>query len=150
VAQIEADAQEARRLLAARRFEEIDHTADIGIRVWGQDLAELFANAAYGMFSLMLEVECLPQTLSRAVEVEATDVETLLVDWLSELNYRRELTGEVYNRFDFQEILPTRLRANVAGTDGAHPKRGVKAVTFHDLAVKETPEGYEATIVFDV
>jgi len=150
VAQIDADAQEARRLLASRRFEEIDHTADIGIRVWGQDLAELFANAAYGMFSLMLDVECLPQTLSRAVEVESPDVETLLVDWLSELNYRRELTGEVYNRFDFQEVLPTRLKATVAGTNGVQPRRVVKAVTFHDLAVKETPEGYEAAIVFDV
>jgi SHS2 domain-containing protein len=106
--------------------------------------------AAYGMFSLMLEVECLPQTLSRAVEVESPDVETLLVDWLSELNYRRELMGEVYNRFDFQEISRTRLRATVAGTNGVRPRRGVKAVTFHDLAVKQTPEGYEATIVFDV
>jgi SHS2 domain-containing protein len=102
------------------------------------------------MFSLMLDMDHLPQTLSREVQVEAFDVETLLVDWLSELNYRRELAGEVYHRFDIQEISPTRLKAIVAGTDSVRPRRLVKAVTFHDLAVKQTPEGYQAVIVFDV
>jgi riboflavin kinase/FMN adenylyltransferase len=150
VAQIQRDVEQARAILAPRRYEEVDHTADIGIRVRGRDLAELFANAAYGMFSLMLDMDHLPQTLSREVQVEAFDVETLLVDWLSELNYRRELAGEVYHRFDIQEISPTRLKAIVAGTDSVRPRRLVKAVTFHDLAVKQTPEGYQAVIVFDV
>jgi riboflavin kinase/FMN adenylyltransferase len=150
VVQMRRDVEQARAILAPKRYEEIDHTADVGIRVRGRDLAELFANAAYGMFSLMLDVDHLPQTLSRQVEVESFDVETLLVDWLSELNYRREMAGEVYNRFDIREISPTRLKATVSGTNGVRPHKLVKAVTFHDLEIKQTSDGYEAVIVFDV
>ena len=35
--------------MSTKRFEEVPHTADLAIRVWGRDMAELFVNAAYGM-----------------------------------------------------------------------------------------------------
>jgi SHS2 domain-containing protein len=31
------------------RFEEIEHTADVALRVHGKDLKELLKNAAFGM-----------------------------------------------------------------------------------------------------
>jgi SHS2 domain-containing protein len=141
-----------------RRFEEVDHTADIAIHVWGRDLAELFANGAYGMACHMADLDAVNQEdfgeLSRAVEhlieLEAYDVETLLVSWLGELLYVSERDGCVFTDFDMLEVTPTRLRAVVRGGPVRERRQHIKAATFSDLKIVRTGEGYEATIVFDV
>lgn len=134
-------------------FEELDHTADVAIRARGRDLAELFANAAYGMWSLILQdIEAVEPTVERVVELDALDPEVLLVDWLSELLYLHETEHEVYSRFEIQEISPTRLRAVARGAPLQEQalRKHVKAVTFNDLSIEETDDGYVATVVFDV
>ncbi len=131
-------------------FEELEHTADLALRVYGRDLKELFANAAYGMFYLMADLPALEPTTSHEVHLEAFDCETLLVDWLNELLYLHETEGEIYNRFQLKTLSPTHLTASVAGGEGEARKATIKAATFHDLAIEETEDGYVATIVFDI
>jgi SHS2 domain-containing protein len=65
-------------------FEEIEHTADIAIRIRGRDLAELFVNAAYGMACQLSNPDAVKQTVERRIELDAYDAETLLVSWLGE------------------------------------------------------------------
>ncbi len=132
------------------RFEEVEHTADIAIRVWGHDLAELFANAAYGMVCQMADPDAAVRTVERLIELEAYDAETLLVAWLGELLYLDERDGYVFTDFDLLEVAPTRLRAIAWGGPVRDCRRYIKAVTFSDLKIVHTDEGYETTIVFDV
>ena len=66
-----------------KRFDIIDHTADVGIVAYGAELAEAFVNAAYAMFTLIADLEGVKQTVSREIEVEAEDQEGLLVRWLN-------------------------------------------------------------------
>ncbi|MBU3933351.1 MAG: archease, partial [Candidatus Omnitrophica bacterium] len=40
-----------------KRYEIIDHTADIGLRAYGKDLKQLFTNAAYGMFDILADLK---------------------------------------------------------------------------------------------
>jgi len=134
-----------------KRFKEIEHTADIAIRVWGRDLAELFANAAYGLASQLADLTGIERTVERSIELEAYDLETLLVTWLGELLYLNERDALVFTEFEVRELAPTRLRAVVRGGGVAAKQRGhIKAVTFNDLEIVRTAEGYETTIVFDV
>ena len=130
-------------------FEEIEHTADPAIRVYGRDMKELFANAACGMFALMAEPSK-ETTCEREVTLEANDYEGLLVDWLNELIYLHEVEGETYSQFAIETLLPTKLKAHVIGGPTKHKTKAIKAATFHDLAIEETPSGLVATIVFDV
>ena len=52
--------------MTMRRYEEIEHTADLAIKAYGRDMKELFANAAYGMFSAMgIDLEAVRPTLRR-------------------------------------------------------------------------------------
>ncbi len=133
-----------------RRFEEIEHTADLAIRVWGGDLAELFANAAYGLACQLADPAGVEQTVERSIELEAYDAETLLVAWLGELLYLNERDALVFTGFDVRELTPTRLRAVVRGgaVEGQHGH--IKAVTFNELEITPTGAGYEVTVVFDV
>jgi SHS2 domain-containing protein len=132
------------------RFEEVEHTADLALKVHGHSLKEVFANAAYGLFSLMADLENLAPSVSRAVHLEAPDRESLLVDWLNELLYLHEVEEEIYTRFEIEALSSTALSAIVWGAQIAASKLAVKAATFHDLEIRETEDGYLATVVFDV
>ena len=134
----------------SKRFEEIEHTADLAMRAYGRDLRELFANAAHGMFALMVEPSLEESACQREVSLEATDYEGLLVDWLNELIYLHEVEGETYSQFAIKTLLPTGLKAQVTGGPTKIKTRAIKAATFHDLAIEETANGLVATIVFDV
>ncbi len=132
------------------RWQEIDHTADLALHIWADDLADLFATAARGMFALITEVEAIPLVRERTLTLEAPDVEMLLVDWLNELLYLNEAEGVAYVAFEFAQIAPTHLRATLRGGPVAVYVNYVKAATFHNLRVRRTgAAGYETEIVFD-
>ncbi|MBU0493133.1 MAG: archease [Chloroflexi bacterium] len=133
-------------------YQSLDHTADVSLRVWAPTLPALFEQAARGMMAQMLDVSAVPLTQRRRVCVTALDRESLLVEWLNELLYRREVDGETLVRACVVRLSDTELEAEVEGGVAAsagvfHP---IKAATYHDLVVREVPAGYAATIVFDV
>ena len=133
-----------------KRFEEIAHTADLAMRAYGRDMKELFANAAYGMFSLMADLSAIAPVIHRRVHLEAPDPEALLVDWLNELLYLHEAEGEVYCNFEIPALSPTELSATVGGEKTEAVTKVIKAATFHDLEITRTEDGYAVTITFDV
>lgn len=137
-----------------RRFETISHTADKGIRAFGRDLNQLFENAAYGMFSLMADLEKYEASVVAEIDVEAADLEELLRGWLAELVFRFEVDRLLFLEFKIDEISDGHVR----GTAKAMPFSRdiewlgavVKAVTHHDLSVSQNDDGWEATVIFDV
>lgn len=134
-----------------KRFEEIPHTADWSFRAFGKDVRELFENAAYALFALegaRARDDALPT--ARAVHVTALDYESLLVNWLTELLWLQETHREMYQRFDITMLTPTELRAQVLGVPFVQLDKMIKAVTYHNLSVQQTTDGWEATVVVDV
>jgi SHS2 domain-containing protein len=136
--------------MKSNSIEEIEHTADWAIRVSGRSLEELFINAALGMAALMAELDAVQPTIERHVELEGFDPESLLVAWLSELLWFNEDTNAVFVRFDIATLTPTRLSATVWGGVAPSQWKLIKAVTFHNLNITATDDGYEVTVVFDV
>ncbi|MBN1247576.1 MAG: archease [Anaerolineae bacterium] len=131
------------------RWEEVLHTADLALHVWGEDLADLFRTAAQGMFSLLAEGGSGGR--SRAtVALTAGDVEGLLVDWLNELLYLHERDGALFTEIVFTTLTPTALEAEVTGCALAQRRAHIKAVTYHMVGVSQRNGGYETEIVFDV
>ncbi len=135
-------------------FEILEHTTDVGIVAHGNSLAELFANAAAGMFAIMADLEGVRQTEERRIEVEARDREGLMVRWLTELLYYLAAEELLFSRFIVEEVSETRLRARAFG-ERIDPERhrlhfGVKAVTRHMLEVAEEDGGYRAQVLFDI
>ena len=132
------------------RFEEVEHTADLALKVHGHSLKEVFINAACGLFGLMADLEGLEPTISHEISLESLDYEALLVDWLNELLYLHEVEEEIYTRFEIEALSSTALSATVWGAKTTASKLTVKAATFHDLEIMETEDGYLTTVVFDV
>ncbi len=138
-------------------YEQIEHTADVGLRVWAVSVDELFAEAARGLLSVMgAAAGDAPQTSLR-VEIDAPDVEALLVDWLSELLYLFEGRGVVPHPVETRVLRGPgsewRLEAEVSGPGAERFVQhgpAVKAVTYHGLSVAETARGWEARVYLDV
>src|SRR5512136_2321323 len=125
-----------------KRFEIVEHTTDTGIIAYGKDMPEAFANAAYGMFSLMADLRQVREETSRYIEAEASDRESLVVSWLNELLYIFDAGRIIFRRFDILQVTNTRLKADAHG-EKVDPSRhrlrsGVKAATYHMLKVVES------------
>ncbi|HEY5605972.1 MAG TPA: archease [Thermoplasmata archaeon] len=133
------------------RYEEIDHTADVGIRAFGTNLAELFVNAAEGMFSLVANLDAVRPVGEVEIRLRADDVPTLLLRWLSELLYLHETQHFLFSSFDVS-VSDTTLRALARGETidkTRHElKLAIKAVTRHRLAVDE--QKGVAEVIFDI
>lgn len=133
-----------------RGFEEVPHTADVALRVWGRDLRELFVNAAHGLAWLMAEPETVQPTHEVALDLTAPDEETLLITWLGELIYLNERDRVVFTEFDLEEVTPTHLRGTARGGPASEVRRLIKAATFSDLNIRTSEQGLETTITFDI
>ncbi len=119
------------------------------MRVWAEDLPALFAEAAQGMNTLSgLEIEPGPSVM-RTFQKEAVDAEGLLVAFLSELVYLQDHEQLGFDHFQI-ELDGNRLEAKMDGARLVGLSKPIKAVTFHNLQIQRTPDGYEVQIVFDV
>ncbi len=133
------------------RYEEIDHTADVGIRAFGTNLTELFVNAAEGMFSLIANLDAVRPVGEVEIRLHADDIPTLLLRWLSELLYLHETQHFLFSSFDVS-VSDTTLQALARGETidkTRHElKLAIKAVTRHRLAVDE--QKGVAEVIFDI
>jgi SHS2 domain-containing protein len=137
-----------------RAFEIFDHTADVGIRAFGQTQQEVFENAAVGMFSLITDVEKVEAKKAVTISVEGEDREDLLVEWLNELLYRFEVEYLIFNHFKITDWDQEHyLKALAYGEEldlGKHSlKIQIKAVTYHMLKIEHN-KIWQAQVIFDV
>jgi SHS2 domain-containing protein len=131
-------------------FEEIDHTADRAFRVAGRDMAALLENAAHAMRALAGPRPAAAPPVTREVEVEGVDRESLLVNWLNEILYLEQSHLLTCEQFRIDELEDYRLHARVETRKCDRSYTQIKAVTFHNLKIRETPAGLEAVVVVDV
>ncbi len=137
-----------------KKYELIDHTADIGVKAYGTNLSECFENAALAMFDIITDKSEIENVGQYTIQLNADDSEQLLVDWLSELLYLSSAKNLLFGFFkvtlsDYNK----RLSATVFGEkfDFSKHKSGseIKAVTYHMLEVRKK-KPYHAQVLFDI
>ncbi len=134
-------------------FEIVNHTADVGIVAYGDDISQAFANAARALFSLITELDDVEEILHRDIELVAPDEESLLVEWLNELICLFDTENIVFKRFDVTKLNNTQLKARSYGekvdSSKHRLKTGVKAATYHMLKVAKG-DGCRVQVLFDI
>jgi SHS2 domain-containing protein len=135
-------------------YEPLSHTGDLGMRVYGHDLPELFAHAAWAMFDLMSDATTIRPQQAVTVSLEATDLADLLVRWLGELLYLYDTQRFLSCAATFTTLEPTHLTATVEGEafdPARHPiDTEIKAVTYHQIAVEPIDGRWQAQVIFDL
>jgi SHS2 domain-containing protein len=134
--------------------ELFEHTADLGLRATAPNLPSLFAEMAACLVSAMLED---PMSVRPAQDVQIVlageDREFLLFDWLKELLLRFETDHVLFAAFDVK-VTDTGLTATARG-EPYDPARHVlahevKAITYHELKVEKTADGWLAEVIVDI
>lgn len=137
------------------KYEIVEHTGDVKIKVYGNTKEELFRNALEGMFYILnprLRQGFGGQSkIQRSIKVNSPDVNALLVDFLNEVNYLRQVNREAYDKVNFKKFSDTELEAELDGSKVQEFGEDIKAVTFHSLDIRQNEKGqWETAIVFDV
>jgi len=135
-------------------FDIIDHVADVGITAYGEDMKQLFANAALALFSLITDVQSVKDKLQHRVEIDSKNRDNLLVEWLNELIYLFDAEHLLFNQFEIESLDNRQLKATCHGErfDPARHriKIDVKAATYHMLEIAQDIKGYKAQVIFDI
>ncbi len=137
-----------------KRFEILDHTADIGIIIHGENLKVLFENAGEAFFHLITDLRKVKRRVERRVTIGGESLDRLMVDWLSELLYFHDAENLLFKGFKVDSVGEEGLKATVKGEpfqEGVHViKTEVKAVTYHQLEVRQENGRWRAQIILDL
>jgi SHS2 domain-containing protein len=136
------------------RFEILEHTADVGIRAFGESLPGLFENAALGVQFLALDPAGVAAVNSYALEATAEDFDSLSVNWLNEIAFYLDGKRVAICRIQIETITPTAVSARIWG-EARDPSRHaarlvVKAATWHKLSIRVHDGSWVAEVYLDV
>lgn len=133
------------------KYEILTHTGDVKIKVYGSTKEELFKNALEGMEAILKSKTKNKRSKTRKFEVRSSDVNALLVDFLNEINYLRQVNKEMYMEVEFKNFSDNEAEGIVRGFEIYEFGEDIKAVTFHELDIRQNEKGeWETNIVFDV
>ena len=138
----------------AKHHETFDHTADIGLKVFGRNPADLFSNAGYALFDIITDISKVSPREKRGYSLERDCQEELLVEWMGNLLYTFDTELLVFSRFNIIKINDTSLEAEAEGRflneQILSIETAVKAVTYHNLSITEQNGIWEATVILDI
>lgn len=126
--------------------------ADMGMEVEGENLTQLFSNAAQGMFNLIASSHKFTPKEEFEIEITGENWEELLFKWLGELLFYYDAYKIFLVEFQVKEITPYKLRASVRGEKIKNKKveREIKAVTYHNLEITQKNNSWKVKVLFDL
>ena len=137
-----------------KRYEQFSHTADIGVRVFGKTLKELFENAAIAMFDILADLEGMKGEIAQDFELTAPNYEELLISWLDELLYNFYAKNIIFYKFEVtklsEDVIRAKAFARLVSKNRNRLKTEIKAATYYNLKIIKRDDYYEVDIIFDV
>ncbi len=141
-----------------KKYELLEHTADLKIKVFGRTKKQLFSHALFAMTENMKpEIEDQKKERKQKIKIKSLDLLTLLVDFLNEVLYLSQINAESYFEIKitkFSDSLPSgksEMEGELVGQKVKRFETDIKAVTYHGLDVYQKKNGaWEAIILFDI
>jgi SHS2 domain-containing protein len=140
--------------MTEKMFRLFDHTADLGVEISGRTRNDLFAHAVLAVIALITDTEQISPDLEKRLVVEGSDQTDLFINYLREVLYLINGEGFLPREVHIDEIHPCSLTATLRGeyfdTKKHRINKEIKAVTYHQASVDETPNGWKGRVIFDV
>jgi SHS2 domain-containing protein len=135
-------------------YETFEHTADLGLRVRADNLEQLFADAAKGLFSVLAaNLDAVRSIQEKTYRIGGHETDYLLLDWLTELLYTFETEHLLLAEFDVRvdgEGLQATCRGEPIDRQRHELDHEIKAITYHGLKVEQRADGWLAEVIVDI
>ena len=130
------------------------HQNELAVRIVGNSQADLFANSGFALFDVMSDIDKIEATERLSLEVEGSDRDDLMVNWIRELLYLYQGSGYLLKEFKINEVKDTSVKAEVAGEksdpDRHEIKQEIAAVAFHKSRMRKTGNQWIAQVIFEI
>ena len=139
-----------------KKYEFLDHTADVKFLAYGKTLEEAFANAALASYDVMTDVKKVKPVEEKTIKVTSKNKQALLYDFLEELIVLTDVEGFILSKVKDIKIKENKgnfeLKATILGDNGDNydVHSYIKAVTYSDMFIKETPTQTTIQVVHDI
>lgn len=136
-------------------YELFEHTADLGLRVRAPDLDGLFVEAGRGFASVIIEnAQAVRPAQAVTIDLHASDLTDLFFDWLNELLYLFDAKHLLLVDFEVQvgdgRFLTARARGETYDGRRHRLDHEIKAITYHQLSVRQVDDSWEAEVIVDI
>jgi SHS2 domain-containing protein len=133
------------------KYEFLEHTADIKVKVYGETLAEVFENVVLAVSEHVSRGEKIKSNKMKVIDVSGKDNESLLYNFIDEMLYLIDAENFVPSKAAVT-LRGKNLRAEISGDDAGNYSGldHIKAATYAEMYVKKTEDGWEAQFVIDV
>lgn len=138
-----------------KKYRITRHQSELAVRVNGDSQADLFTNSGIALFDVMVaDMERIEKKESLPLEVEGTDRDDLMVNWVRELLYLYQGSGYLLREFVIREVKDTLVKAEVAGEkidpDRHEIVQEIAAVAFHKSRMEKTGNLWTAHLIFEI
>jgi SHS2 domain-containing protein len=136
------------------RYKILPHTADLRLKAYGENLEELFQNAALGLARVLCKDAEKKLKFARGAEkvgAEADGAEVLLVNFLNQILSLSNINKKVYPKVKILYLSPQKVEAQISGISVGGFDEDVKAVSYHGVKIEEDKNGFlEAPVILDI
>ena len=137
-----------------KKYRLTRNQSELAVRVVGDSQADLFANSATALFDVMADIEKIEIKERIPLEVEGTDRDDLMVNWMRELLYLYQGSGYLLKEFKIHEVKDSIVKAEVCGEkidpDRHEIKQEIGAVAVHKSRMQKTGSQWIAQVIFEI
>ena len=137
-----------------KRYRIITRQSELAVRVIGDSQADLFANSAFALFDVMTDVAKVDIKDRIPLDVEGTDQDELMINWMSELLYLYQGSGYLLREFHIREAKDKLVKAEVCGEkidpDRHEITQEIRGVAYHQSRIQKTGDQWTAQLIFEI
>lgn len=137
-----------------KKYRITTHHTELAVRITGSSQADLFANSAFALFDVMTDVAAIDVKESIPLEVEGSDRDDLMVNWMRELLYLYQSNGYILKEFKISQVKDTIVKAEVRGEkidpDRHEIKQEIASVAAHKSRMEKTGNQWIAQVIFEL
>jgi SHS2 domain-containing protein len=137
-----------------KKYRITTHHTELAVRITGSSQADLFANSAFALFDVMTDLAAVNIKESIPLEVEGSDRDDLMVNWMRELLYLYQSNGYLLKEFKISQVKDTIVKAEVRGEkvdpDRHDVKQEIASVAAHKSRIEKTGNQWIAQVIFEL
>lgn len=136
-----------------KKFEYLEHTADVKFRAYGKDLEEAFINSAYALTNIVTDYTKVEKIIKKTISIESEDDKSLLYDFLEEflflIDTENFLLSEILNlKIENNKLSATIIGDTVLSKYEIHTH--VKAITYQQMDISRKDDHVVIQVIPDL